>query len=86
MPNHTLRSGYLHHVEKRAIEGLGERLGALRVARGLSQQICATRAGMSIPRLRDAERFGTATTETLTALAKTLGTTVDYLTGRKATP
>lgn len=82
MPNHSLRSGN-HAADKRSIDGLGARLGALRVAQNLSQQVLATRAGMSIPRLRDAERFSAATTETLTALARVLGVTVDHLTGRK---
>lgn len=68
---------------KRSIPGLAERLVSLRTASGLSQQVLATRAGISIPRLRDAERFGTATTETLNLLARVLGTSVDALLGRK---
>lgn len=71
-------------MSKRNITGLGERLSALRVKSGLSQQVLATRAGISIPRLRDAERFGAATTETLNLLAKALGVTVDDLAGRSA--
>ncbi len=55
---------------------------SLREAMGLSQQVLATRAGISIPRLRDAERFSTATTETLNLLARPLGTDVDSLLGR----
>ncbi|EPX62611.1 hypothetical protein D187_008799 [Cystobacter fuscus DSM 2262] len=43
----------------------------------------ATKAGISIPRLRDAERFGAATTETLNLLAHALATDVDTLLGRK---
>lgn len=85
MPNHTLRSGK-HAADKRSIDGLGERIGALRVKQGLSQQVLATRAGMSIPRLRDAERFSAATTETLTLLARVLGVSVDVLSGRKEMP
>ncbi|WNG38761.1 helix-turn-helix transcriptional regulator [Archangium violaceum] len=68
---------------KRTIPGLGERLVSLRQSRGLSQQVLATRAGISIPRLRDAERFGAATTETLNLLAQALATDVDTLVGRK---
>lgn len=71
-------------MSKRNIAGLGERLSALRVKSGLSQQVLATRAGISIPRLRDAERFGTATTETLNLLARVLGVTLDDLAGRSA--
>jgi len=70
-------------TRKRTVPGLGERLIALRQSRGLSQQVLATRAGISIPRLRDAERFGAATTETLTLLAQALAMDVDSLLGRK---
>jgi transcriptional regulator with XRE-family HTH domain len=72
------------HFSKRSVPGLAERLVSLRRASGLSQQVLATRAGISIPRLRDAERFGTATTETLNLVARALGVAVDALTGRKA--
>jgi transcriptional regulator with XRE-family HTH domain len=71
---------------KRNVPGLAERLTSLRRACGLSQQVLATRAGISIPRLRDAERFSAATTETLNLLARALGTDVDVLLGRKAAP
>ncbi len=74
------------HLAKRSVPGLAERLASLRKARDVSQQVLATRAGMSIPRLRDAERFGTATTETLNLLARALGVEVDVLLGRKAAP
>lgn len=76
----------LKRIGKRNIEGLAERLVTLRGAAGLSQQVLATRAGISIPRLRDAERFGTATTETLNLLARVLGTDVDVLLGRRPGP
>jgi transcriptional regulator with XRE-family HTH domain len=72
-----------NRISKRSVPGLAERLVALRAAHGLSQQVLATRAGISIPRLRDAERFGAATTETLNLLARALATDVDVLTGRK---
>ena len=71
------------HTPKRNVPGLAERLASIRRASGLSQQVLATRAGISIPRLRDAERFGTATTETLNLLARVLGTDVDVLLGRR---
>ena len=70
-------------ITKRSIPGLAERLLALRKARSLSQQVLATRAGISIPRLRDAERYGAATVATLNLLAHALGVDVDTLTGRK---
>lgn len=70
-------------IRKRSIPGLGERLVSLREARSLSQQVLATRAGISIPRLRDAERYGAATIETLNLLGRALGLTVDELTGRR---
>lgn len=73
----------LMHIRKRSVPGLGERLAALRRRRGFSQQVLATKAGISIPRLRDAERFGAATTETLNLLAQALATDVDTLLGRK---
>ena len=73
----------LKRITKRSVPGLAERLVALREAHGLSQQVLATRAGISIPRLRDAERFGAATTETLSLLARALATDVDALLGRK---
>lgn len=71
------------HSHKRSIPGLGARLIALRKSRGLSQQVLATKAGISIPRLRDAECFNAATTETLNLLAQALATDVDTLLGRK---
>lgn len=76
----------LNRTRKRRIEGLAERLVTLRGAAGLSQQVLATRASISIPRLRDAERFGAATTETLNLLARALGTDVDVLLGHKPAP
>ncbi len=69
---------------KRSVPGLAERLLSLREARSLSQQVLATRAGMSIPRLAEVERYGAATTETLNLLARALGVTVDVLLGRTA--
>jgi transcriptional regulator with XRE-family HTH domain len=77
------RIAMLISTRKRTIPGLGERLLSLREVRGLSQQVLATRAGISIPRLRDAERFGAATTETLNLLARALATDVDALLGTK---
>lgn len=74
----------LKRPRKRSVPGLADRLIALRQANALSQQVLATRAGISIPRLRDAERFGVATTETLNLLARTLGVSVDELAGRAA--
>ena len=71
---------------KRILPDLAERLASLRKARGLSQQVLATRAGISIPRLGDAERFGMATTETLNLVARALAVEVDVLLGRKAAP
>ena len=70
------------HIGKRNIPGLADRLTSLREARSISQQVLATRAGISIPRLRDAERFGNATTETLNLLARVLSIDVDVFTGR----
>lgn len=63
-------------TRKRSFPGLSSRLGTLRGARGLSQQVLATQAGISIPRLRDAERFGVTTVETLQLLAQVLGVDV----------
>lgn len=73
----------LDNPTKRSVPGLAERLVSLRHARGLSQKVLATRASISIPRLRDAERLGAATTETLNLLARALGTDVDVLLGRR---
>lgn len=70
----------------RSVPGLGERVVALRDARSLSQQVLATRAGISIPRLAHVERYGAATTETLVRVAKALGVSVDDLTGRGVAP
>ncbi len=39
---------------------------------------------MSMNRLRDLERYGLATIDTLTKLARALSVDVDFLTGRKA--
>lgn len=69
-------------VKQRIVPGLAERLRTLREAQGLSQQVLATRAGISIPRLGSAERFDAATTETLTLLARALKVSVDDLVGR----
>jgi transcriptional regulator with XRE-family HTH domain len=68
---------------KRRIEGVAERAKSRRLQRKLSQQVTATRAGMSINRLRDLERYGLATPDTLARLARALETSVDELTGRK---
>ena len=80
----TVRAMHMH-PRRRGVPGLADRLMALRRSVGLSQQVLATRAGISIPRLRDAELHGLATTETLTLLARTLGVSVDTLTGRSIT-
>lgn len=74
----------LKRITKRNVPGLAERLVSLRQASGLSQQVLATRAGISIPRLRDAEHYGAATTETLNLLARALGIDVDAPLGRKS--
>jgi transcriptional regulator with XRE-family HTH domain len=69
---------------KRSFSGLAERAKSKRLELGLSQQVAATRAGMSMNRLRDLERYGLATMDTVTKLARALSVDVDYLTGRKA--
>lgn len=69
---------------KRNHPGLAERAKTKRLELGLSQQVAATRAGMSMNRLRDLERYGLATIDTVTKLARALSVDVDYLTGRKA--
>lgn len=71
---------------KRSFPGLAERAKARRTGDGLSQQVTATRAGMSINRLRDLERYGLATMDTVTRLARVLSVDVDVLTGRKEAP
>lgn len=68
---------------KRSIPGLAERAKSKRLELGLSQQVAATRAGMSMNRLRDLERHGLATMDTVARLARALGVDVDTLTGRK---
>jgi transcriptional regulator with XRE-family HTH domain len=68
---------------KRSFPGLAERAKTARLERGLSQQIAATRAGMSMNRLRDLERYGLATVTTVTKLARMLGVSIDDLTGRR---
>ena len=73
-----------NRIRKTAIPGLGSRILELRHSLGLSQQVLATRAGLSIPRLAEAERYGAATTATLNALARVFEVSVDELTGRKA--
>jgi len=67
---------------KRRIPGLAERARSKRLEMGLSQQVAATRAGMSMNRLRDLERYGLTTRTTLAKLAPVLGMTVDELVGR----
>lgn len=69
-------------ITKRQIDGLADRIIKLRASVGLSQQFFATRAGISIPRLREAERYGAATTDTLNRIAKAFCVSVDDLTGR----
>jgi len=71
-----------NRISKRSVPGLAERVISLREARSLSQQVLATRASISIPRLADAERYGAATTETLNLLARAFGVSVDVLLGR----
>ncbi|MEN9800542.1 MAG: hypothetical protein RL653_4239 [Pseudomonadota bacterium] len=68
---------------KRSIPGLAERARSKRLELGLSQQVAATRAGMSMNRLRDLETHGLATIDSVTRLARVLGIEVDALTGRK---
>ena len=67
---------------KRSFAGLAERAKSKRLQLGLSQQVAATRAGMSMNRLRDLERYGLATIDTVTKLARALGVSIDVLTGR----
>lgn len=69
-------------IQKRPIHGLGARIGAVRSKLHLSQQVLATRAGISIPRLRDAEQFSLATTETINLLARALGIPASELLAR----
>lgn len=79
-----MHRGRMHkRPPKRSFPGLAERAKTLRLERGLSQQVAATRAGMSMNRLRDLERYGLATVETVALLARALGVDVDVLTGRK---
>lgn len=73
----------LMRTRKRSVQGLSERVAFLRGRAGLSQQVLATRAGISIPRLADAERHGLATTETLMLIARALGLDVDDVAGRR---
>jgi transcriptional regulator with XRE-family HTH domain len=74
------------HSPKRSLPGLAERVKSKRTSAGLSQQVTATRAGMSTNRLRDVERYGLATTDTLVRLARVFEVDVDTLTGRKVGP
>lgn len=78
----SIRSG---GAQKRYFPRLAKRLSSLRTKTGESLQIFATRAGVSIPRLRDAECFGLATPGTLSLLAGALGVTVRDLGGVVAT-
>ena len=55
---------------KRHRRGLEKIVSAFREKSGLSLQVAATQANVSIPRWRDAESFGLATDETLLQLAK----------------
>lgn len=55
---------------KRHIRGLSKAVSAFREKSGLSLQVAATRAELSIPRWRDAESFSLATDQTLAQLAK----------------
>jgi transcriptional regulator with XRE-family HTH domain len=70
------------HLRRRIVPGLGERIAALRVALGLSQQVCATRAQISTNRRRDAETYDAATTATVNQLARVFGVPADELLGR----
>lgn len=71
------------NLPKRTFPGLAERAKSARIELGLSQQVAATRAGMSTNRLRDLERHGLATLETIALLARVLNVHVDALTGKK---
>ncbi|MGV3625832.1 MAG: helix-turn-helix domain-containing protein [Archangium sp.] len=68
---------------KRTFAGLAQRARSRRLELGLSQQVAATRAGMSMNRLRDLELHGLATLSTITKLSSALGVSVDELTGRR---
>lgn len=67
---------------KQKVPGLGARVQALRLGAGLSQAVLAVRAGITPPRIVDAERLDVATRDTLRRLATALGVSVDDLTGR----
>lgn len=75
-----------HRPSKKIIPGLAERVKSKRLELGLSQQVAATRAGMSMNRLRDLERLGVATIDTVTRIARVLCVDVDHLTGRRLSP
>lgn len=70
-------------ITKRNVPGLGARINAGRRALGLSQHLLSARAGISVNRLRDAERYDAATAETINRLAKVLMVPADELLGRK---
>lgn len=73
---------HLRHP-KRTIPGLAERARSMRLEQGLSQQVAATRAGISTNRLRDLESHSLATIDTVMRIARVLGVDVDTLTGRR---
>lgn len=67
MTNRRLRIPHKHYHP-----GLADKLLGLRLGLGLSQQALATQAGISMPRLSEAERHGLATIETVVFLAGAL--------------
>lgn len=69
---------------KKLLPGLGAKVRQMRILRGQTLQIAATRGGTTPQTLVQLERHDLATTRTLNCVARALGMTVDELTGRKA--
>lgn len=69
---------------KKLHPGLGAQVRELRLRKGLTLQVAATRGGTTPQTLVQLERHDLATTRTLNCVARILGLSVDELTGRKA--
>jgi transcriptional regulator with XRE-family HTH domain len=70
-------------ISKMNIPGLAERAKTLRHSIGLSQQIVATKAGISPNRLRDLETQSIATLDTIAKVAAALGVGPEFLIGAR---
>lgn len=68
-----MAEAYISSTDREILETLGERLRALRKARGLTQQAAAERAGLARSTVSEAERGENPTLQTVIRLLRVYG-------------